>query len=90
MRFLTNEPRCASCKANTDVLGVSLSQASLRILLERHPQIGAKLLLLVATQIAARLRETTRKFKLFDDLTLTMQREIQGSIRASRPPDTLT
>jgi CRP-like cAMP-binding protein len=90
MRFLTNQPRCASCKANTDVLGVSLSQASLQVLLDRHPQVGAKLLLLVAAQMAERLRETTRKFKLFDDLTLTMQREIHNSIRARKPPDTIT
>ncbi|MDH5206146.1 MAG: cyclic nucleotide-binding domain-containing protein [Hylemonella sp.] len=85
MRLLTNEPRSASCKANTDILGVVLTQASLRELSERHPRIGLRLVLTITAQIAERLRESNRKFKLFGDLTHTMQQEIHRSIR---PPGT--
>lgn len=46
-------------------------------LTEEDPATAAKLLLAVSSRIAARLRETTEKLKLYSRLVLAMQQEIE-------------
>ena len=77
MGLIDGEARLASCTATTAVRCAILSRATLEKLTEEDPATAAKLLLAVSSRIAARLRETTEKLKLYSQLVLTMQQEIE-------------
>ena len=77
MGLIDGEARLASCTATTPVRCAILSRAALEKLTEEDPATAAKLLLAVSSRIAARLRETTEKLKLYSQLVLAMQQEIE-------------
>ena len=57
-------------------LETSDEREALERLIDDHPRISAKILLAVSARVAIRLRETSRKLKLYSRLASTMQQEI--------------
>lgn len=76
MGLLDGEPRSASCIAATDLRCAILTRSALKKLLDDDPRTAAKLLLAISLRIAARMRETADKVKLYAQLTQAMQQEI--------------
>ena len=74
--LLDAAPRSASCTANSSVRCAALTREALERLIDDHPRISAKFLLAVSARVATRLRETSRKLKLYSRLASTMQQEI--------------
>lgn len=61
MSMLDGEPRYASCSAITEVEAGVLTRAALSSLIQRHPAIGAKLLVKLTQVLAQRLRNTSNQ-----------------------------
>jgi CRP-like cAMP-binding protein len=74
--LVDNEPRSASCTASSDVLCAILTRAALDSMIEGEPRVAAKLLLGVSSNIAERLRDTTRQIKLYARLATAMREEL--------------
>jgi CRP/FNR family transcriptional regulator, cyclic AMP receptor protein len=93
MGLVDGEARLASCTATTTVRCANLTRAALEKLTADDPATAAKLILAVALRIAERLRETSEKLKLYSQLVLAMQQEIDHMmptpaelIGRSKPP----
>jgi CRP-like cAMP-binding protein len=78
MGLLDGEPRSASCTARSPMRCIILSRQALEDLMEDHPRVAAKLMLVVALRIAERLRSNADKLKMFVQLTQVMQQEISA------------
>lgn len=78
MGLLDGEPRSASCTARSPMHCIILSRQALEELMEDHPRVAAKLMLVVALRIAERLRSNADKLKMFVQLTQVMQQEISA------------
>lgn len=76
MGLVDGQARLASCTASTDVVCALLSRAALEKLSSDHPETAAKLMLAVSMRIAERLRDTTEKLRLYSQLVIAMQQEI--------------
>jgi CRP/FNR family transcriptional regulator, cyclic AMP receptor protein len=76
MGLVDGEARLASCTATTTVRCANLTRAALEKLTADDPDTAAKLILAVALRIAERLRDTSEKLKLYSQLVLAMQQEI--------------
>ena len=76
MGLVDGEARLASCTASTDVRCAILSRDALERLSIEYPRIAAKLMFVVSLRIAARLRETADKLKMYSQLVQVMQQEI--------------
>lgn len=61
MSMLDGEPRYASCRAITEVQAGVLTRGALASLIQRHPAIGAKLLVKLTQVLAQRLRNTSNQ-----------------------------
>lgn len=61
MSMLDGEPRYASCWALSEVEAGVLSRAAVAHLIERHPGVGAKLLVKLTQLLAQRLRNTSNQ-----------------------------
>jgi CRP/FNR family transcriptional regulator, cyclic AMP receptor protein len=79
--FLDQGPRLASCTTSTDTLCAVLTRQAIETLIAREPRIGAKLMMAIATFLAERLRDNSRKLKLYTKLAQAMQQEIDLMIR---------
>ena len=93
MGLVDGQARLASCTATTAVRCANLSRAALEKLSADDPATAAKLMLAVSSRIADRLRDTTEKLKLYSQLVLAMQQEIdhlmptpRELIGRSKPP----
>jgi CRP/FNR family transcriptional regulator, cyclic AMP receptor protein len=93
MGLVDGEARLASCTATTTVRCANLTRAALEKLTADDPATAAKLILAVALRIAVRLRDTAEKLKLYSQLVLAMQQEIDhmmptpaALIGRSKPP----
>jgi CRP/FNR family transcriptional regulator, cyclic AMP receptor protein len=93
MGLVDGEARLASCTATTTVRCANLTRAALEKLTADDPATAAKLILAVALRIAERLRDTSEKLKLYSQLVLAMQQEIDHMmptppelIGRSKPP----
>jgi CRP/FNR family transcriptional regulator, cyclic AMP receptor protein len=93
MGLVDGEARLASCTATTTVRCANLTRAALEKLTADDPATAAKLILAVALRIAVRLRDTAEKLKLYSQLVLAMQQEIDHMmptpielIGRSKPP----
>lgn len=82
MRLVDDRARLASCTASTDALCAILSRAALEKLGSDDPRTAAKLMFAVSLRIAERLRETSEKLKMYSQLVLAMQQEIDRPIQA--------
>ncbi len=76
MALLDDAPRVATCIASTNVQAALLTRQALQTLIDQHPAVGARLLLLVAQRVAQRLRETLRKFKSHLRVNKVMREEL--------------
>lgn len=76
MGLVDGEARLASCTASTDVRCAILSRDALERLSIEYPRTAAKLMFVVSLRIAARLRETAEKLKMYSQLVQVMQQEI--------------
>lgn len=76
MGLVDGEPRSASCTATTDINCAILTRASLELLMNEEPKVGAKLMMAVSLRIAERMRDTADKLKLYAQLVQAMQQEI--------------
>jgi CRP/FNR family transcriptional regulator, cyclic AMP receptor protein len=76
MGLVDGQARLASCTATTTVRCANLTRAALEKLTADDPATAAKLILAVALRIAVRLRDTAEKLKLYSQLVLAMQQEI--------------
>jgi CRP-like cAMP-binding protein len=61
MSMLDGEPRYASCWALSEVEAAVLTRAAVSGLIQRHPAIGAKLLVKLTQVLAQRLRNTSNQ-----------------------------
>ena len=93
MGLVDGEARLASCTATTTVRCANLTRAALEKITADDPATAAKLILAIALRIAERLRDTTGKLKLYSQLVLAMQQEIDHMmptpgdlIGRSKPP----
>ncbi len=77
MGLLDGAPRSATCTATTDVVVAVLSRTALMRLLKDEPRVAARLLLVLSTRMAQRLRETTRKLRTFAQMNKAMHEELQ-------------
>jgi CRP/FNR family transcriptional regulator, cyclic AMP receptor protein len=80
MGLVDGEPRSASCTASTDLRCAILTRESLEDLIQAEPAAGAKFMMAISLRIAARMRETADKLKLYAQLTQTMQQEIDRAL----------
>jgi CRP/FNR family transcriptional regulator, cyclic AMP receptor protein len=76
MGLVDGEPRSASCTAASDLRTAILTRESLEELIQDEPAVGAKLMMAVSLRIAARMRDTADKLKLYAQLVQAMQQEI--------------
>ena len=84
MSLLDGAARSASCTASTDVHGAMLTREALETLIRQHPPTAAKLLIAVTQRLTERMRANSDKLRLYSQLVLTMQHEIeqlQASLR---------
>lgn len=84
MGLVDGEARLASCTATTNVRCANLTRAALEKLTADDPATAAKLILAVALRIATRLRDTAEKLKLYSQLVLAMQQEIDHMMPTPR------
>jgi CRP-like cAMP-binding protein len=61
MSMLDGEPRYASCRAISEVDAAVLTRGAVNRLIQKHPAVGAKLLVKLTQLLAQRLRNTSSK-----------------------------
>lgn len=76
MAVLDGAPRSASCVASTPVQAAALSRTGLEQLIEKYPQVAAKLLVGLATRIADRLRALGEQLQIYAELVANLQAEV--------------
>ena len=76
LALLDGSPRSASCTAISAVVAAGLATAGLQRLIELHPKVAAKLAIHIAQSAGDRLRALSEQLLMYDQLTATMQREI--------------
>lgn len=81
MGLLDNGPRSASCTASTELYCAVLTREAFSSLLFKEPELGIKLMLGVSVRITERLRDTSRKLKLYAKLCQLMQMEMDKVVR---------
>ena len=84
MSLVDDGPRSATCIALTDLTLAGLSRNALRRLIEAHPALGARLLLLLAQSTSLKLRETNRRLRAMTQITRAMQRELDATHAVNR------
>ena len=78
--FLDQGPRLASCTTSSDTLCAILTRQGIETLISKEPRTGAKLMMAVSTFLAERLRDNSRKLKLYTKLSQAMQQEIDSMV----------
>lgn len=76
MGLVDGRARLASCTASIDSRCAVLSRAALEKLAKEDPQTATKLMFAVSLRISERLRVTSEKLKMYTQLVLAMQQEI--------------
>lgn len=84
LALLDGSPRSASCTAGSTVQCVTLDRPGLLALLAEHPEIGARLVMVMALRMANRLRDNTGKLKKYVQLTRMLQSELDSPKRLGR------
>ena len=79
MGLMDGARRSVSCTASSAVRAAVLTRQSLRALSARHPAVAVRLMSVVCMGIAARLRDTTEKFKRYALMNHAMRDELLGS-----------
>lgn len=76
MGLLDGAPRSASCVAASRIEAAALSRGALDLLIEQHPQVGAKLMVALSQRLGDRLRATGQQLGMYVHLLQNMQSEI--------------
>ena len=76
LALIDGAPRSANCTAVSAVTAAGLTATGLQRLVQRHPQVAAKLAIYIAQNTAQRLRALSEQLQMYDQLTNSMQREI--------------
>jgi CRP-like cAMP-binding protein len=76
MALIDGAPRSATCTAVSGVTAAGLSAAGLQRLTATHPQVATKLAIYIARNAADRLRALSEQLQMYDQITASMQQEI--------------
>jgi CRP/FNR family cyclic AMP-dependent transcriptional regulator len=76
MALIDGAPRSATCTAVSVVTAAGLSAGGLQRLTMTHPQVAIKLAIFIARNAAERLRALSEQLQMYDQLTVSMQKEI--------------
>ena len=82
LALLDGAPRSATCTAVSPVIAAGLSAGGLQRLIELHPQIAVKLVIYIAQSASDRLRSLSEQLQMYDQITASMQQEI-NQLRAA-------
>lgn len=85
LALIDGSPRSANCTAMSAVTAAGLTITGLHRLVMQHPQVAAKLAIYIAQNTAQRLRALSDQLQMYDQLTTSMQREID-QLRAAASP----
>lgn len=77
MALLDGAPRAVSCTAVSAVLAAGLSRRGLEDLMAAHPVVAAKLVVVLATRIADRLRAVSQQVQVYAQLAAENHDELQ-------------
>jgi CRP-like cAMP-binding protein len=69
MAVLDGAPRSATCTAMSDVQAAGLTQRGLERLIDEHPQVGARLMVVLAQHLAERLRAVDDQLRMWGEIT---------------------
>lgn len=78
MGLIDGAPRSATCVATTDLAVGVLTRVALLDLIRERPNVGAKLLLTIAKQLADDLREANRKLVTLTQVGRAQQQELDA------------
>lgn len=78
MSLIDGAPRSATCVAATDLAVGVLTRVALLDLIRERPDVGAKLLLTIAKQLADDLREANRKIVTLTQVGRAQQQELDA------------
>jgi len=76
MALLDGAPRAVSCTAVSAVLAAGLSRRGLEDLMAAHPVVAAKLVVVLATRIADRLRAVSQQVQVYAQLAAESHEEL--------------
>lgn len=76
LALIDGAPRSANCTAMSAVTAAGLTSAGLQRLVSQHPQVAAKLAIYIAQSAAERLRALNEQLQMYDQLTTSMQCDI--------------
>lgn len=76
MALLDGAPRAVSCTAVSAVLAAGLSRSGLAALMVAHPVVAAKLVVVLATRIADRLRAVSQQVQVYAQLAADSHEEL--------------
>lgn len=76
MALLDGAPRAVSCTAVSAVLAAGLSRKGLEDLMAAHPVVAAKLVVVLATRIADRLRAVSQQVQVYAQLAAESHEEL--------------
>jgi len=85
MALLDGAPRSVSCTAVSAVLAAGLSRRGLEELMAEYPVVAAKLVVVLATRIADRLRAVSQQVQLYAQLAAERSDELQRIRSAIEP-----
>lgn len=74
MALLDGAPRSATCTAIGNVQCAGLARRGLERLIDEHPRVGAKLLVLLAQVMAERLRALDDQLRMYGQIPVATQR----------------
>ncbi|MBL8326730.1 MAG: cyclic nucleotide-binding domain-containing protein [Rubrivivax sp.] len=77
MALLDGAPRAVSCTAVSAVQAAGLSRKGLEELMAEHPVVAAKLVVVLATRIADRLRAVSQQVQLYAQLAAERNEELR-------------
>lgn len=78
MGLVDQAARSATCTATTDLALGILTRAALARMIDEHPAVAARLLLLMAKHIADHLREANRKLQAMTSVSSALQQELDA------------
>lgn len=86
MSLVDGAARSASCTASTDVRCAVLTRKALESLLKHRPHVAARLMTVVAQNLAERLRDSSQKLRVQTQLLQTLLQEMEPPEQHTVPP----
>lgn len=73
MSLLDGAPRAATCTAVSDVRAAALGRRGLALLIEEHPRVAAKLMVVLAQGMAERLRALDEQLRMVGQINAALR-----------------